>query len=96
MTIKTQKIFAVLKFWDNTMLQEEPLFIMGQVQVGKIEAVVLKISMDNTRSEYVIKNLKDHPIQSFSYIEQNQICSSFTIITSLYITCIYTYIMFEF
>ena len=38
--------------------------------------------MDNTIKEYVIKNLKDHPIQSFSYIEQNQICSSFTIITS--------------
>ena len=53
----------------------------------KIEVFCPEISMDDTRQEYVIKNLKDHLIQSFSYIEQNQICSNFIIITSLnYIT----------
>ena len=56
---------------------------MGRVEVENWSCCP-EISMDNTRWEYVIKNLKDHPIQSFSYIEQNQIYSRFTIITSLH------------
>ena len=61
--------------------------------------VYLGFSMDNTGWKYMIKNLKDYLIQSFSYIEQKWTCSGFTIrqcefitLHLHYITCIYTYI----